>query len=331
MLEYNPLISIVVPVYKVEDYLSECIESILAQDYHNIEIILVDDGSPDSCGVICDAYQAKDNRIKVIHKENGGLSDARNFGFRASKGDFVWFIDSDDYIDKNCLLRLVSLLSPELEVLLFNYRKVWPDKAVDMPKFKQSDHFLSGSEVVQNYGVIGIEAWTQIYNSNLLRSKNELFKKGILHEDVLFNTMLYAKLKRIRVIGDVVYNYRMRDGSIIASGVGLKSIQSYFIIIPVFNELAEKSALPTIYLREKLDYYWKILLRAMRLQNISKMDKKMIIRSLKEEKVFFTPKNNERFLVRYLKTKGINQFPNTTIYIIWPLYNFLVRLLGFFK
>ena len=95
------LISVVVPIYNVENYIKKCVDSILSQTYKNLEIILVDDGSPDNCPQICDEYAQKDNRIKVIHKENGGLSDARNAGIDISKGKFITFIDSDDYIEKD--------------------------------------------------------------------------------------------------------------------------------------------------------------------------------------------------------------------------------------
>ena len=94
----NPILSIIVPVYKVEPYLEKCIKSIIGQDFEDFELILVDDGSPDRCGAVCDDYALKDNRIKVIHKENGGLSSARNTGIEAAKGSFLSFIDSDDYV-----------------------------------------------------------------------------------------------------------------------------------------------------------------------------------------------------------------------------------------
>ena len=107
----QPLISVIVPIYKVEQYLSECVDSILQQSYENLEVILVDDGSPDSCPEICDRYAVTDNRIKVIHKPNGGLSDARNTGLKAATGEYILFIDSDDYwIDKNAIKKLIEKL-----------------------------------------------------------------------------------------------------------------------------------------------------------------------------------------------------------------------------
>ena len=102
------LISVIIPVYKVEKYINRCVESVLVQNYHNIEVILVDDGSPDNCGIICDKYAETDSRIKVIHKKNGGLSDARNKGVKKACGDYLLFVDSDDYVLTNHLSELYS-------------------------------------------------------------------------------------------------------------------------------------------------------------------------------------------------------------------------------
>ena len=107
----HPLISVIVPIYKVEKYLSKCIESIIAQEYSNIEIILVDDGSPDNCGKICNDYAIKDNRIKVIHKENGGLSSARNAGIDIAQGEYIGFVDSDDTIEPYMYEKLYNAIS----------------------------------------------------------------------------------------------------------------------------------------------------------------------------------------------------------------------------
>ena len=104
------LISVIVPVYNVEPYLRKCVDSILAQSYSNLEVILVDDGSPDGCGAICDEYAAKDARVRVIHKPNGGVSDARNAGLDIMTGDYVAFVDSDDWIDKQHLSSLSALV-----------------------------------------------------------------------------------------------------------------------------------------------------------------------------------------------------------------------------
>ena len=106
----DKLISVIVPIYNVEKYLTKCIESIINQTYKNLEIILVDDGSPDKSPIICDEYAKKDNRIKVIHKKNGGLSDARNYGMSLATGEYISFIDSDDYVTDDYIMTLYSLI-----------------------------------------------------------------------------------------------------------------------------------------------------------------------------------------------------------------------------
>ena len=105
-MRINPLISIIVPVYNVEKYLGKCVDSLLSQSYGNIEIILVDDGSPDNCGHMCDRFAERDCRIKVVHKKNGGLSDARNAGLEIASGDFITYVDADDYVSENLLKTL---------------------------------------------------------------------------------------------------------------------------------------------------------------------------------------------------------------------------------
>ena len=112
----NELISIVIPIYKVEQYLRRCIDSVICQTYKNIEIILIDDGSPDNCGKLCDEIKKKDNRIKVIHKSNGGLSDARNCGINIATGKYITFIDSDDYVTEDYIEYMYRLLSQEKAV-----------------------------------------------------------------------------------------------------------------------------------------------------------------------------------------------------------------------
>ena len=124
----NKLISIIVPIYKVENYLKRCIDSIINQTYKHIEIILVDDGSPDNCGAICDEYTKFDDRIKVIHKKNGGLSDARNCGIEISTGDYIIFIDGDDYVSKNmCEKLLIRALEHNADIVSCNFKEIYID------------------------------------------------------------------------------------------------------------------------------------------------------------------------------------------------------------
>ncbi|MDF2545101.1 MAG: glycosyl transferase [Herbinix sp.] len=121
----NEKVSVIIPIYKVELYIRRCIESIIAQTYHNLEIILVDDGSPDNCPFICDEYARIDQRIRVIHKPNGGLSDARNAGLKIFTGDYVYFFDGDDYIENNLIeIALHNAVTTSADLVIFNYYRV---------------------------------------------------------------------------------------------------------------------------------------------------------------------------------------------------------------
>ena len=126
------LISVIVPIYKVKKYLNRCIDSVINQTYNNLEIILVDDGSPDSCPQICDEYAKKDKRIKVIHKQNGGLSDARNAGLDIASGDFVSFIDGDDYIHPQTYEIVMDVINKcPAEMICFHYQFIEPEKIAE--------------------------------------------------------------------------------------------------------------------------------------------------------------------------------------------------------
>ena len=127
----KPLISIIIPVYKVEKYLEKCIKSVLDQTYKNLQIILVDDGSPDNCGNICDNYAKIDNRIEVIHKANGGLSEARNVGLKVARGEYIGFVDSDDYVSNEMFENLYNtLISNDVDVSICNFYTVINNKNI---------------------------------------------------------------------------------------------------------------------------------------------------------------------------------------------------------
>lgn len=147
------LISIIVPIYKVENYLIRCIESIVCQTYENIEIILVDDGSPDKCPMICDEWAKKDERIKVIHKKNGGLSDARNAGITIAQGEFLLFVDSDDCIEKDLCESCMNVMDADVDIVAFNYRRVYDTYSENKKECGVFEKF-SNLEGFKRYGSI---------------------------------------------------------------------------------------------------------------------------------------------------------------------------------
>ena len=165
-------ISVIVPVYKVEPYLSRCLDSIINQTYRNLEIILVDDGSPDRCGEICDEYARQDSRIRVIHKANGGLSDARNHGIDVAIGDYIAFVDSDDYIATDMYEKMLARLELDnSDMVVCNYYRF--DEGSAPPKdgyIQLPDRVLTQDEAFDFYLQIGgdyVSAWNKLYKRTI--------------------------------------------------------------------------------------------------------------------------------------------------------------------
>lgn len=216
-------VSIIVPIYKVEKYLSKCIDSIITQSYSNLEIILINDGSPDNCGNICDDYSRKDNRIQVIHKKNGGLSDARNEGLKIASGEYISFIDSDDYIDKDFYKILVDLIkSNNADVAQCAYKKTTENDNLDYKintlEEKKNDNIslhnldiLNSLYGTEKYTVIW-NVWNKLYKRELLR--NIYFPKGKLHEDVFTTYKILYRAKTLVSTNKQLYFYTQRATSI---------------------------------------------------------------------------------------------------------------------
>ena len=211
----TPMISIIVPIYKVEKYLSKCIDSILSQTFTDFELILVDDGSPDSCGKLCDEYALKDNRIKVIHKENGGLSDARNAGIKVAKGKYLGFVDSDDYIAPDMyelLYRLLTESNAEIAVC----DAVLVDEETEANYTESTElYVLEREKALQEMifkRLFAVNAWNKLYKRELF--SNILYPKGMLYEDLATTYKLIDKTQRVVYTPAKKYAYVQRQGSI---------------------------------------------------------------------------------------------------------------------
>ena len=222
------LISIIVPVYKVEKYLRRCVDSIINQTYKNLEIILVDDGSPDNCPAICDEYAKKDNRIKVIHKENGGVSSARNEGLKNATGDFICFVDSDDYVDNNYVEKLLNGFSDDVDIVISMYR------VIDNESRETKTHrFVDEVKTVfidENFDFrimnCNCSVWGKLFKKDLL--SNQLFSEKIhFGEDALFVAEMITKSKAIRHIPDYTYNYIVYDNSLSHGEINEKKLTLY--------------------------------------------------------------------------------------------------------
>jgi len=214
----EPLLSIIVPVYKVEEYLDECISSIINSNQKDFELILVDDGSPDKCPIKCDNWSMKDSRIKVIHKSNGGLSDARNSGILKASGKYVWFVDSDDWIGKDAISNILSNLRTfsNIDMLIMQLVEVKNGRKKiygNYSPFPSAPTCMSNKEYVET-GYPVLPSVRYIIKKNLLVDNNLFFIKGILHEDIPFCHMLIWVAKKVLLIKTPTYYYRIRSGSI---------------------------------------------------------------------------------------------------------------------
>lgn len=212
----NDLISIIIPVYKVEEYLEKCIESVLKQTYTNLQIILVDDGSPDNCGKICDEYAKKDPRIEVIHKVNGGLSDARNVGIAKAKGKYIGFVDSDDYIKEDMYEILINLIKEyDADVSICNLYDVIDGKE-DIRNNENGIQEYSRLEILKEVLLdknIQSYAWNKLY-------KKELFDEikypiGKKYEDIGTTFYVFEKCNKIVVTSKPEYYYLKRSDSLV--------------------------------------------------------------------------------------------------------------------
>lgn len=211
-----PLVSVIVPVYKVESYLHRCVDCILAQTYANLEIILVDDGSPDNCGKICDEYAQKDKCIKVIHKKNGGLSDARNAGLDIAMGEYITFVDSDDWIHFQYVeILLNNLTKADVDISTCSFVRT-PEKMLMDSKVSESSYHIYSSEkaieqtLYQNR--LDNSAWGKLYKKELFNGLR--FTVGRLYEDLDFFYKIYDRAVRLVHTDAVLYYYYYRTDSI---------------------------------------------------------------------------------------------------------------------
>lgn len=287
-------VSFIVPVYKVENYLSQCVESILAQTYKDIEIVLVDDGSPDKCPELCDDWAHKDSRIKVLHKQNGGLSDARNAGLSVATGDYVVFVDGDDFwISKDDLTNLMKISEQKTHVdfIGFNCKYFYPETNTYTP-WVEYDNSLNESvdknkviiALVQS-GTFPMSACLKIFRRSFLIDNGLTFKKGQIAEDIPWFINLLDKTDKCCFVNQFIYAYRQNVVGSITNTSGRRGFDSLFDIFKTelekidgrsFNENAKKA------LKSFLAYEYCILLTY--LSGFNKSESKLLRKELYQYK-----------------------------------------------
>lgn len=325
-------LSIIVPIYGVEQYLHKCVDNLLAQDLSSseYEIILVDDGSPDKCPKICDNYAAAHKNIRVIHRENGGLSAARNSGIEVAQGKYIMFVDSDDYVEPNVLGNLLAQSErEELDVLRFDYQNVRvvdakhldsanidathleyevfePNKA-QKRDVDYSESVTDGEDFLNNRLGPMCYAWAFVIRRELL--KDCLFKEGIYFEDTEWTPRLLQKAKRVSSTPSIVYNYFWREGSITLptdSQKREKVLRDKIVLIRGFKEQSKLVKNPQW-------FTWMTSFTAMTilgmLVHLSISERKLYLKELEALHIFPLSLNREKVLSHKVKIMLANISP----------------------
>ena len=298
-------VSIIVPVYQVEKYLRQCIDSILAQTFTDFELILVDDGSKDQSGTICDEYAGIDGRVRVIHKENGGLSDARNAGLEQAAGEYFMFVDSDDYIAPTMIERLYnSIQSESADIAACNFCYVFDKKEKKDFSTDIKAEVLRGKEIFyyrkndRSYGFWTV-AWNKLYKSETFR--NVRFRFGKYHEDEFWANDIYQLEIRVATIPECLYYYRQRDNSI----MGKESIARNLDILEALRERIY------IYLekQEYTDQAYKVLI-----YSLEYLDKcRRLITNGNEKKLFIQAEKQTKDIIQQLKKRKLSKIKSVSL------------------
>ena len=301
-------VSIIVPVYQVENYIRQCVDSILAQTFTDFELILVDDGSKDKSGQICDEYAGMDERVRVIHKENGGLSDARNRGLDQAVGNYFMFVDSDDYIAPTmveCLYK--NTLKEDADIAACNFLYFFEnDRKKDFATHIQSE-VLTGTEIFynrkneRNYGIWTV-AWNKLYKRETFEKVR--FRFGKYHEDEFWANDIYQMDIKIVTIPECLYYYRQRDNSI----MGKKSIVKSLDILEAFQERIY------IYLKEQKysGQAYKVLVYSLEYLEESKR----LITNVDEENSFIQAEKRTRDIIKQLKKRKLSNIQRVSLVLM---------------
>jgi len=294
-------ISVVIPVYKVEEYLSKCIESLINQKYKNLEIILIDDGSPDNCPQICDNYAKKDSRIIVVHKKNEGVSVARNTGIDIATGDYISFVDSDDFVDDTFSDICNEINNRNFDVVIVPLNKIEKDEEL----IAITD--VTYSQIIRKTEISISSTWSKFFSREIIG--NERFLKGVpIAEDKEFVCRILSKCKEVLIINKPFYNYLIREGSVMNSNRAVvveKTINSTKIIIDFIDKYdynnCQKKDLKELFsssLYWILNAYWEC----------DKKDKKRAKQIIKSNLYLFKYTNNKRkkILLTMIRFLGLN-------------------------
>lgn len=325
-------ISLIIPVYNVEKYLKKCLESCLNQDISkdDYEIIIINDGSPDNCNFIISDYINKHNNIRVLNQKNSGLSIARNNGLKIAKGDYIWFIDSDDWIEDNILNNLLAYLD-DADILQLNYRLVFENNDISSKEIRIDKNRLevyNGLEILQSEYLPSPVQFT-IFKREFLLNNELFFTPKIYHEDSEFKPKATFYAKKIKFFRPIVYNYLQRETGSIMSNFSLKNALDYLFVI---NNLLVFKRNNINILNKSKGYKLFIIALINRIIkgsfNLKFNDKKILINSLQINKQIF----NEFLGIISVLNLSKFIFFNLNIRLSLNLFGFLSKISkNFFK
>lgn len=232
----EPLISVILPVYNIEEYLEKCMDSLYVQTYGNLEFVVVDDGSREQCSRLCDDLTAQDNRVAVYHKPNGGLSDARNYGIQRAKGEYLTCVDPDDYVDKDYIEYLYSLIEQsQTQISVCQHRVVYSGRVKDYGS-TNDPQVLDAKECIERmlyHDVIDTSAWAKLYHKSLFNCIH--YPTGRIYEDIATTYKLFMEGQRVAVGYESKYNYIVRGDSIVNNQFSKKKLD----LIDMTDAMAE--------------------------------------------------------------------------------------------
>jgi len=280
--------SVILPIYNVEKYLSECIESILVQTFTDFEVILVDDGSKDSSGIICDAYAVKDERIKVIHKENGGQAAARNTGFEAAEGECIVFIDSDDFVTQNTFLQTLydKFNASGADIVLYKHAKYYDALSKCEYSFSFADKINDYDELllelVKRDAYFGM-AWSKSFKRSIAMENNVRFDTTLSCEDMDWYFNLVMAMQRITAVDETYIAYRQRMGSVTAT-IKIKNLKDFVFTLEKWSENIQNADISETKRKALMGalakYYSNLLITYSRLKDKNKKQYKSRIKAL---------------------------------------------------
>ena len=329
-----PLISVIVPVYNVEPYLRQCLDSVVNQTYKNIEIILVDDGSPDHCGEICDGYARKDSRIIVIHQENAGLSAARNAALDIARGEYFMFVDSDDWVEPIfCEKALEMVLENQVEMAIFGFYSIFKNDT--KPRKAKASRMVDRIEtyrhiILHNENSFGNAVWNKIFHRRLFQ--NLRFPVGKIYEDIGIMYKLIHQTPQIYVSNALLYNYRRRNQSI----SGMMNRESVYNLCQKFQIRNERFVFFKTHYPEpdligyEANYLAKKAIKALGLLNKKKTEEKQpyyqMSTFLKENKKYLLSIPCDKHTRIYLHSKTLYPIYMKLVHLKGEIYSFLRKI-----